>query len=278
MSSSIDVNKCCFATKMNLLSKKLNCVLSSLLFLVACQVNADLKCDVDLHYGFIVTEDRIRVVDEHVTRYQINADNQLIVDGHWIQLDEQQQADIKELSDTVHDIVPKMILLAVEGVELAVDTVQHVYVGLVGSDHQSYEKIEKALERVKKKVQKKFIHAGESYYIGPGSLEDVDEFVDQELEDEIESAISTSLGGILSAIGGLTSGNDANMEKRIDELSLRLEQMGEEIEKSVSPRAGTLRKKAQWFCSRIKSLNEIEERLRGSIRELEPYDVIVVGQ
>ncbi|UAA40833.1 YggN family protein [Paraneptunicella aestuarii] len=239
---------------------------------------AELQCDVDLRYGFIVNDKHIRVVDEQITRYQINGDNQLIVGGHWIQLDEEQQADIKALSDEVHDIVPNMILLAVEGVELAVDTVQHVYVGLVGSDHQSYDKIESSLERVKRKVHQKFIHAGDNYYIGPGSLEDVDEFVDEELEEELESAISTSLGGILSAIGGLTSNNDANMEKRIDELSQRLEQMGEEIERTVGPKAGTLRKKAQWFCNRIEQLNDIEERLRSSIKQLEPYDVIVVGE
>ncbi len=248
-----------------------------ILLLLSVNVNADLTCDVDLKYGFIVNANRIRVVDDQITRYQVNGDNQLIVGGRWITLNARQTADLKALSDGVHDVVPKMILLAVDGVTLAIDTIQHVYVGLVGSDHKSYDKLETALHRVKSKVGKKFVHSGEYYYIGPGSLESVDEFVDQELEEEIEEAMDTSLGGILSAIAGLTSGTDADMEKRINELSERLELMGAQIEHTVAPKAGTLRKKAQWFCERIKGLNEIEERLRSSIPELQAYNVIVVG-
>lgn len=252
-------------------------LLSILLFAVSTTVFADLKCDVDLQYGFIVNAEHIRVVDEHITRYQINADDQLIVGGHWITLNEQQQADIKALSDGVHEVMPKMTLLAVEGVKLAVDTIEHVYVGLVGRDHKTYEKVQNALHRVKKKVSKKFIHVGDNYYIGPGNLESVDEFVDQELEEELEQAIDTSVGGVLSAIAGLSSSNDEEMEQRIDELSQRLELLGEQMDSQVAPRANTLRKKAHWFCKRMKKLNEIEERLRESIPELQPYDAIHVG-
>lgn len=238
---------------------------------------ADLDCRVDLQYGFIVNEHHIRVVHESVTRYQINGDDQLIVGGEWIPLSEQQKQDIKALSDNVHEVMPKMILLAVDGVELAIDTVQQVYTGLVGTDHSSYHRIHKALKRVKKKVTKKFVHSDSNYYIGPGSLENVEEFVDQELEEELEQAINTSVGGILSAIAGLSTGGDMNMEQRITELSERLEAMDEHFESKIEPKADTLRKKARWFCERMESINEIEDRLRASIPQLQPFDAIVVG-
>jgi len=248
----------------------------SLLF--ASLVHAELDCRVDLQYGFIVNENRIRVVHESVTRYQINGDDQLIVGGQWIQLNDQQKQDIKTLSDNVHEVMPKMILLAVDGVELAIDTVQQVYTGLVGTDHSSYRRIHRALKRVKKKVNKKFVHSDSNYYIGPGSLENVEEFVDQELEEELEQAINTSVGGILSAIAGLSAGNDLDMEERINALSERLEAMDEHFESNIEPQAETLRKKARWFCERMESINEIEERLRASIPQLQPFDAIVVGE
>ncbi|MCY7296015.1 YggN family protein [Alteromonas sp. a30] len=240
-------------------------------------MSAALDCNVDLKYGFIIDHNRIRVVDGHITRYQINDFNQLIVGGHWITLSEKQREDVRALAESVHEVMPQMTLMAVDGVKLAVDTVQQVYIGLVGTDHKSYEKLTSALERVKKKVDKKFIHSGDNYYVGPGSLENVDELVDQQLEEEIEQAIDTSLGGILSAIAGLTSGSDADMERRVNELYERLELMGAHIERNIEPRTGSLRKKAQWFCERIESLNDIEERLRESIPQLQPYDAIVVG-
>lgn len=238
---------------------------------------ADLKCEVDLNFGMVVTEDHIRILDESRTVYQINYDDQLIVGGHWIQLEAPQAAQLKELSDGIHYSVPKMITLATEGVDLAIETVEHVYVGLVGTDHKSFKKLTSALERVKEKVRKKFIHTSDNFYIGPGSLEDVDDLVDQELEAQIEEAINTSVGGVLSAIGGLTSGNDEEMERRMEELSQRLEIMGDEIERSSGPRADSLRKKAQWFCNRMSYLNSIEDQLRMDIPELTQFDVIIVG-
>ncbi len=244
---------------------------------MSAPVWAALDCDVDLNYGFIIDNNRIRVVDDHITRYQINDFDQLIVGGHWISLSDKQKADVRDLAKNVHEVMPQMTLLAVDGVKLAVDTVQHVYTGLVGTDHKSYEKLTSALDRVKKKVDKKFIHSGTNYYVGPGSLENVDELVDQQLEEEIEQAIDTSLGGILSAIAGLTSGSDEDMERRVNELYERLEHMGANIERKIEPRAGSLRKKAQWFCDRLERLNDIEDRLRASIPQLQPYDVIVVG-
>lgn len=250
------------------------------LFLSAFSLSAyaDLKCEVDLNYGMVVTDKSIRIIDESRTLYQINYDHQLIVEGHWITLNESQTEKLKELSDGIHYSVPKMIILATEGVDLAIETVEHVYVGLVGTDHKSFDKLTSALDRVKDKVKKKFIHAHGNYYIGPGSLENVDDLVDQELEAQIEEAINTSLGGVLSAIGGLTAGNDESMELRMEELSQRLEIMGDEIERTVGPKADSLRKKAQWFCNKMGYLDRVENELRREIKQLKDTDVIVVGK
>lgn len=238
---------------------------------------AGLKCDVDLQYGVLVSKNRIRVIDESRTLYQINGNDQLIVKGEWIQLNPQQTEVVAELSKGIHYAVPRMILLATEGVQLAVNTVEHVYLGLVGSEHKSYKKLQRRMERVQVKVRKKFIHSGDNYLIGPGSLENVDDFVDKELEEQIEQAINTSLGGILSAIGGLTSNGDDDLEQRMEDLSQRLETVGEEIERHVSPQADTLRKKARWFCTKMKTLNQLEEQLRQEIPTMRPYNVIVTG-
>jgi hypothetical protein len=241
----------------------------------AIQSHAELKCEVDLNFGLVVNDTQIRVINESHTVYQINHANQLIVRGEWLTLGEEQQLQLSEYAKGLHYVVPKMILLATEGVDLAVGTVEHVYVGLVGQEHKSYDKLQSSLQRVQRRIKEKFIHAGNNFYMGPGRLENVDDLVYRELEEQIEAAINTSLGGVLSAIGGLTSGGDEVTEQQIQDLSKRIETIEVEIEQTVAPKAASLRKKAEWFCNKMHQLNKIENQLRQSIPELSEYNVIM---
>ena len=246
------------------------------LALMSASAHADFNCEIELNYGVVVNKDQIRVINKSGTLYQINQGKQLIVDGEWLELNDQQQHDLEELAHGIHKVVPKMILLANEGVELAVETVKQVYSGLVGKDHDSHGKLESSLKRVKMRVKEKFIHASDNFYMGPGTLENVDELVDRELEEQIEEAMSTSLGGILSAIGGLVA-NDESTEQKVEELARQLETIGEEIEQNVAPKAHSLKRKAVWFCNKFKELDGVEERLRESVPQLKPYNVLIAG-
>jgi hypothetical protein len=250
-------------------------VLLLLSYFLVSHARAELQCEVDLNFGLVVNDTQIRVINKSHTVYQINHANQLIVRGEWVALEEEQQAQLTEYAKGLHYVVPKMILLATEGVDLAVGTVEHVYVGLVGQEHKSYDKLQSSLQRVQRRIKEKFIHAGDNFYMGPGRLENVDDLVDRELEEQIEAAINTSLGGVLSAIGGLTSGGNEVTEQQIQDLSQRIETIEEEIEQKVAPKAATLRKKAEWFCNKMHQLNKIENQLRQSIPELAKYNVIM---
>lgn len=246
-----------------------------LMFLFCCtSVRADFSCEVALQYGLVLDDKQIRVLDHGRTVYQINGDSQLMVGGNWIELAQpEQQKQLADLSNGLHMVVPKMILLANEGVALAVETVEQVYSGLMGDDHKSQEKLQKSLARVQKSVREKFIHANNTYYMGPGRLENVDDFIDRELEEQIGQAISTSVGGILSAIGGLVT-SEQSTEQKVEELASKLESVGSDIEQNVAPKAQSLKDKAKWFCKKFKALDKVEEQLRQSVPELNPYDIL----
>ncbi len=238
-------------------------------------VHAGNDCEVSLDYGVVVSDQQIRVIgDGGRTVYQINHPAQLIVQGEWIDLDEHQERELYELSAGIHQVVPKMILLANEGVELAVETIEQVYSGLV-KDNESQKKLQKSLERVQMSVKEKFIRANDHFYMGPGSLEQVNDLVDSELEEQLEEAISTSVGGILSAIGGLVANEGS--EEKIAAIANQLETIGGEISQSAGSKAQTLKLKAQWFCNKFKELDKAEDRLRASIKEIKPYNVLITG-
>jgi hypothetical protein len=238
---------------------------------------ADFKCEVELNYGLVVNDQQIRIIDNSRTVYQINHHNQLLVEGNWIELDAKQQQALTQLAEGVHTVVPKMILLASEGVDLAIQTIEHVYIGLVGKEHDSFDELQSSLQRVKMRIKEKFIHAGDNYYMGPGTLENVDELVDRELEEQIEEAMNTSLGGILSAIGALVS-DSASTDEKIDSLARRIENLGGKMESNIGPKADSLKQKAQWFCEQFQTLDKLEEQLRQNIVQLHPYNIIVTPE
>ncbi len=240
----------------------------------AAPARADFTCDIDFAYGIAVNNSQLRVMEKSRTVIQINEQHQLFVGGTLQTLSEEEQRLLKEYARGLHYVVPKMIVLATEGVDLAVDTIERVYLGLVGPEHESFERLNSAMKRVRWKVKDKFRHVSNHYYIGPGTLESVDEFVDTEIEAQLEEAISTSIGGILSAIGGINTAEGEINEARVEEIARQLEMMGEQLELEVGPKADTLRNKAQWFCNKLKRLDRIEEKLRTTVRALEPYDII----
>jgi hypothetical protein len=239
-------------------------------------ITARAGCDIDLQYGMVVDRNQIRITEASRTLYQINRRHQLIVQGKLILLTQQQTQDLQELASGLHYLVPKLTLIASEGVELAVETVEQVYGGLVGMDHKSHEKLRKALRNVHIGVREKFGRSGDYFFLGPGNLERVDELVDKELEKQIEEVMSTSLGGILSAIASLTADSELT-EQRMQLLSEKLEKVGQHIELQVAPKSDSLRQKAHWFCKKLEALDHSEERLRASINELEPYNLIVTN-
>ena len=249
--------------------------LCSTLFLAAPKAYGEFTCDVDLAYGIVVNKKQLRVMNESRTLVQINHKNQLFVSGKLVELDAKEQKMLIEYASGLHYVVPKMIVIATEGVDLAAETIEHVYLGLVGSDHDSYKKLHGAMKRVKMRVKEKYRYASGHYFIGPGSLESVDEFVDSEIEAQLEEAITTSVGGILSAVVGVDTNRGDNDDK-VAEITRQLEAMGEQLERDVAPRANTLRKKAEWFCRKLEKLNKTEEALRKSVPELEPYNIITV--
>jgi hypothetical protein len=244
--------------------------------LMSTIAQAESDCEVSLNYGVVVTEQQIRILGEGGRPvYQINHPSQLFVKGEWIELNEIQEHDLAELSAGIHQIVPKMILLANEGVELAIETIEQVYGGLV-KDDASQKKLQKSLKRVQMSVKEKFIRSNDNFYMGPGKLEQVNELVDRELEEQIEEAMSTSVGGILSAIGGLVA-NGEGSEEKIAAIASQLENMGQELSQTVGPKADTLKLRAKWFCNRFKELDKSEDKLRASIVELQPYNVLLTG-
>lgn len=231
-------------------------VVTYLCFSFALSARADFVCPIDFNYGLVVNETQIRVMQKSRTLQQINHQKDLFVEGRLQTLTEQQQQWLSAYAKGLHELVPNMIVLATEGADIAIDAIDRVYQGFVGKDNDSYERMRETMQKTKMKIKDKFRHASGYYFIAPGSLESVDEFVDAEVEAQVEDAISTSVGGVLSAIGGVDQPTPA-------------------ADASVQAPPLTLKARAQQFCTQLQALDTLESQLASSLPPLDVLDVII---
>jgi hypothetical protein len=236
--------------------------------------SADFTCDLDLNYGVVVNDDQIRIVEESQTVVQINHQGQLFIEGRWLKLTPQQQEHLQHYAKNLHDIVPQITLLATEGVNIAIDTVERVYKGLVGTDSDDYAKLKRSMDKVRSQVRDNFKYATDHYYMGPGSAGNVDDLANTGLTAQLGDSFNTSLGGILSAIGSFGQENSNPPSIEMTALTDQLQVLSGESGMGTPPAVNLLLQKAQSYCQSLILLDEEEDALRVYIPELAPYDVI----
>ena len=140
--------------------------------------HAQTHCDVELTHGLIITDDIIRIVDNNQTRVQINQDQQLVVRGQWIELNEQETAVLHQYSMMIRDTVPELVDLATDGVNIGLSAIEDVVTGL--SDKEP-EILKTQLQYVERALRDKFKRGDDFFFIALQSLSKLDDFFAQEV-------------------------------------------------------------------------------------------------
>lgn len=237
---------------------------------------AHYACDVDLQYGVVVSDNQLRVLKKYQTMYQINHQQQLFVGGQWLKLSPAQAELVQEYSEGLHALVPQVTLLATIGIDLATDTVQQMYESLVGSDHDSYERLNLAIDKIKDRVRKKFRYARSNYYIGPSSANLVEEFEDDDLGLPISTTLTTSAGAILTSLGTMDSDKLVIDQQAMDNINQQLARYALKTGVDGPPLQSTLAEKARWYCDYFARLDAIESKIQLTIPEMAQLNLIDV--
>lgn len=241
---------------------------------IAWPASAHYSCDVDLNYGVVVDHQQLRVVLDYHTKYQINQQRQLFVGGQWLKLGDQQAELVHEYAKGLHAVIPQVTLLATAGIDLAADTIQQMYLTLVGSDHDSYEKLDAAIVRIKDRVRKKFRYARTYYYLGASTNDTLDEFEDADLSLPLSTKLTTSLGSILTTLGTMDSDKLAVDRAEMAMINQRLAHYAANSDTEGPPLGSSLPEKARWYCSYFEKLDALEQKLQDGIPQLSGLDLI----
>ena len=235
------------------------------------------SCDVELDAGVTINDSFIEFFDpnkKQQTLYKIDSDNNLIVGGDYVALDDEQQALVGQYSSSIRAMVPQVRNIALEGVDLALEGVNLAFNELLGEGNDVGADLTQELSLLKEEVSTRFT-VEHGFTIGENGL-DEDELLGEEFEQRIESAVEKavmgSMGSLLVAIGQEMrfSGGDT------DAFETRMESFGENIEHEMASRAEKIEQKADLLCLDVVELDHIEEQIKANIESLANINVITV--
>jgi hypothetical protein len=251
-------------------------LLSTVLSLLSFNTQAE-QCSINFNYGVIIDPNHIRIIEHGKTIVQINHTHQLFVNGREITLTNKQQRLIEQFSSGIRQQVPKIVSIAIDGVDIGLKAVNKVIGGLTGENSASQQKIQVQFDELKWRLRKRFNQSANNYYIALQDFDDLDDIFTGEFEEIIDEVISNSIGSILIVVGdAITSSNDeqGNGEQRISTFDEKMESMSKDLELEISSSADALKKKAIQFCQNLTLLNKIENQIQYSIPELADFNLI----
>ena len=236
------------------------------------------SCDVELDAGVTINESSIEFFDpdrKNQTLYKIDDDNNLIVSGDYVSLNEDQQVLVEQYSSSIRSMVPQVKNIALEGVDLALEGVNLAFNELLGEGNVIGADLTQELSSLKEEVATRFTIAN-GFTIGENGLDD-DELLGEEFEERIENAVEKavmgSMGSLLVALGQEMMFSGGNT----DSFETRMESFGDNIEFEMKARAEKIEQKAERLCLGLVEIDEIEEQLKASIEPLENINVITVS-
>ena len=138
-------------------------------------------CDVELDHGLIITDSVIRIVDKGQTRVQINNDEQLLIKGYYIQLNDEETKVLREYALGIRDTVPELVSLATDGVNLGLSAIEQIVEGM--SDKEP-EVLKTQLQYVERALMDKFKRGDDFFFIAPQSLSKIDDFFTEEISQK----------------------------------------------------------------------------------------------
>ncbi len=231
------------------------------------------ECDMAFRHGILISPEQIRILTDGRTQYQINNDNQLFVQGQWLELPEQDTALLKQYSQGMRRFVPQVVGIAVDSVEVGLSTIENMLVG-VGNPAQQQEW--KALVReTTYQLMSRFVRSGEHFYLAPQSLNEMDSFLHGELKENLNLLAKNTVGAVWQALRNALRQTDDNFEQHEMQDWQAVEALMEKINSNLDAKAEEMESKSVLFCQRLRELDHIETQLQQRVPQLLPYDVVI---
>lgn len=257
---------------------KLACITSALVISSTAaannmNINPD-ACDVRLNGSMQFQNNELTITTDSGKEITFNSNEQVYVDGKKLALSASEEANAGEYYEAVQKAVPLTVEIAIDGVELASDTLTEVFGELVGHDDSLVQDIDSLFADVRYELDQKFYNDEGGFVLNGDDLM-YDGWAGNTWSNQFESRIdditSKAVGKLMVSLGSaLLFGGDGEATERLQ----NLENLDVVIEQKVEAKASNIEAKAEDLCVILEKADEAENALRYSNDELSDLNVI----
>lgn len=216
----------------------------ALLALAGGATAKDVRCDVDSDYDLSITPRSVILTRETGTpKAVVMRQGRLFVDDQWVSLSADDSKRITEYEKKVRATMPLAAQIGRDAADIAFTALGEVATGLSAHPDDTRAHLAKARTEIDKRLAR-------SVTANRFNGNDLGEGIAQAISQVLPMVIGDIVGGAVSAA---FSGDAARLE--------RLNNVDQEIERRVEPRAKQLERRAETLCRSMESLDAIDEAL-----------------
>ena len=227
--------------------------------------SASMNAEITIEDGVITLDDGDGgqlIIDQHA---------HLLVDGKQVPLNSEQEAAVNAYADGIRETVPRIVDIAVRGVQVGLTAVTEVFRGFTGAEENP--KLDQAIAAIGEKVKASVRQENGNYYLNAKGLDDADRYT-EEVETVLEEVISEAVTGMFTADD---SAEEKSFLTRMQEFGDRMEKMESEIERKVEVASAGLEEEAEQLCGQLQALERTQDRLHEVVPQSRRFVLITAG-
>jgi hypothetical protein len=241
---------------------------------LAIGAQAHSSCNINVDAGVNISSKAIEFYQDDRLAYRIINDRQLEVAGALVVLTSAQQQRVTQYAQQIRALVPEVHGIAIEGVNMAIDSVSLVFDGLLGDGNKVSRQLRSELTSLRGDVEHYFTSENTIHFNQPGtkSSEFLGKYFETRVERIVETSIQDSIGSLMIAMGKemLTSGGD------MEAFEKRMNRFGDDIEAQMASRCAKMETRADELCQSVVVVDALEEQLREEVPAVRPFNLLKV--
>ena len=229
------------------------------------------SCHLQLAGQVTVSTDRLLVTDAAGRRLEITRDNQVLLNDSAIQIDAGDRQAVANYQEQVRTVIPVIVDLALDAVEIGVEAVSEVFLSLAGTEPPV--KLTEAIAAIRAEINNQVSRDSQTSRLS-GSSGEMLQTLDSVINDAKPTLITSIMGALITNLGQTVSTGEGSFEQRLSSFATRLENIGGELESMIEIKAARLEEKAQGLCTQMAALQIAESRMQQVFPELRSLDLV----
>ena len=228
-------------------------------------------CSLDLPQEIRIDPDLIRIAAKDDSELIVKSDHTVYLRGKRLAISDSQRPLVREYDAHIREMVPVIIDITLEGVEIGLTTAAQVLHALTNSEPP--DELVEALKNISEDVAMRMRRDEDVYYVKGGDISGLADVM-AELKPEIESAIRDSVGEMIKGTGRAIVREEGSFLDAVTSFGNRMARYSTEVERNVSKRVQTLEVQADELCLEARELDQVESDLQEEFPALRSFDLV----